>query len=431
MELNDLILVSVDDHVVEPPNMFDRHIPAAYKDLAPRIESANGVDVWVYEGQRLPNIGLNAVVGRPPEEYGCEPAAFDQMRAGCYDAKARVDDMSVNGVLGSLCFATFPGFAGALFLGAKDKTAAAVIIRAYNDWHLDEWCASAPGRFIPLALLPLWDIDLMVKEVRRVAAKGCHAISFPDNPAAKGLPSLHSDYWDPLWKVLSDNKVVICTHIGTGAGAPHASMDSPIDAWITTMPISIVNSAADWLFAPVFQKFPDLRLALSEGGIGWIPYFLERADFTYAHHRAWTNSNFGKELPSDLFNRNIISCFIDDNFGLANIDKFNADMVTWECDYPHSDTVWPKCPEYLWKGVQGMAPETINKITHLNAMREFSYDPFSVLGRANCTVGALRQQAAHVSVAPLQGLGGHNPVRNDGMPVTSGQIMKLFTSAVE
>lgn len=438
MEMNDLILVSVDDHIVEPPNMFDQHIPAAYKDKAPKIVNHNGNDFWMYEGRRLPNIGLNAVAGRPADEYGMEPAAFDQMRKGCYDVKARIGDMNANGVLGSLNFPTFVGFAGALFLGAQDKEAAKVIVSAYNDWHIDEWCGSAPGRFIPAAIIPLWDIDAAVAEARRVAAKGCHTITFPDSPVAKGLPSIHSGYWDPLFTVMCDNKMVVSAHIGSGGAAPHASMDAPIDAWITTMPISIVNAAADWLFSSVFKRFPDLKIALSEGGIGWIPYFLERADFTYRHHHAWTNSNFGGQLPSELFAKNFITCFIEDAFGLKNTDSLPLNMLMWECDYPHSDCTWPESVENLWKGLQGKPDDVINAVTHLNAMREFSYDPFSLFERDSCTVGALvgadctvaalRARAKDVDTSKVS-LGGINPSRNDGKPVTSGQIMKLFTDA--
>jgi predicted TIM-barrel fold metal-dependent hydrolase len=429
MKLEEMILVSVDDHLVEPPDMFDRHLPRAYRDKAPKIVSSEGNDSWVYEGRRLPNIGLNAVAGRPRNEFGCEPTAYRQMRRGCWDVKARIDDMNANGVLGSICFPTLPGFAGLLFSGAQDKQAAQVLLSAYNDWHIHDWCGSAPGRFIPLAILPLWDMDATVNEVRRVVAKGCHTVTFPDNPAPKGLPSIHDNYWDPLWTVLSDHDVAICAHIGTGYAPPHPSMESPIDAWITTMPMSIANAAADWLFASIWQRFPKLRIALSEGGIGWIPYFLERADFTYEHHRQWTNANFGKSRPSEVFNRHFLTCFIDDAFGLRSIDAINSKMVAWECDYPHSDSVWPKSPEYLWNSLKHLGDAQIDDITHLNAMRMFSYDPFPLLGRANCTVGALREQARDVDVAERPNLGGHNPMNPDGRPVTSGQVVKFFTGA--
>ena len=173
MRTEDMILVSVDDHVVEPPDMFDGHLPAKYKDLAPKvIQNADGNDVWLYEGQELPNIGLNAVSGKPPEEYGIEPTTFAEMRPGCYDIHERVRDMNANGVLGSMCFPSFPQFCGQLFSRTEDKTVALAMLQAYNDWHVDEWCGTYPGRFIPLSLPPIWDPQLMADEVRRMAEEG-------------------------------------------------------------------------------------------------------------------------------------------------------------------------------------------------------------------------------------------------------------------
>lgn len=427
MEMNDMILISVDDHVIEPPDMFKSHLPASMLDRAPKMATLkNGSDSWVYEGRSNPNFGLNAVVGRPLEEYGMEPASYSQIRKGTYQLAERIEDMNVNGVLASICFPTFPTFGGAFFLQAQDKEMTKAVISAYNDWHIDEWCGSAPGRFIPLAILPLWDIDACVAEAKRVAAKGCRTISFLDSPVAKGLPSIHSGYWDPLWEVLQENNIVISIHIGSGAFVPYASTDAPIDIWIATMPMYIANATTDWLFSHVFQKFPKLKIALSEGGIGWIPYLLERADFTYMHHKAWTNSNFGDMLPSDLFKRNFITCFIDDKFGLHNTHFMNIDKITWECDYPHSDTVWPNCPEALWESIKHLPKESIDKITHLNAMREFGFDPFAVMPRSESTVSALRAKATHVDTRPIAGQGGHNPSNSDGKPVTSAEVMKLF-----
>lgn len=429
MKLEDMILVSVDDHVIEPPGAFEKHMPARFKGREPRVEKRGGRDVWVFEGQATGYMGLNSVVGRPKEEYGMEPLGYDQMRRGTWDIKARVDDMNANGVLGSLCFPTFPGFAGQRFQQHSERDVAMAAIQAYNDWHLHDWCNAAPGRFIPLMLIPYWDTTLAVEEINRMARQGVHAMSFSDNPTLLGYPSIHDDYWDPIWKACSDNNIVICCHIGTGAKAPHASDLSPIDAWITSMPISIANSAADWLWAPMWKKYPSLRMALSEGGIGWIPYLLERADFTHRHHAAWTNADFNGKNPSDFFRKHIITCFIEDRFGLQNLDFINTDMVMWESDYPHSDCTWPNSPEVLWNDVQHLDKAMIDKITHLNAMREFSYDPFSVLDRKNCTVGALRSQAGHVNTAPALGLGGAKPEVEGKRPVTSGDINRMFQSA--
>ncbi len=426
MELDDLIIVSVDDHVVEPPDMFKDHMPRHLLDRAPKVVELRGGAAWEFEGVRMPNFGLNAVVGRPQEEYGFEPSAYADIRRGTYEVKARVDDMNVNGILGSICFPSFPTFAGAWFLGAKDKALASIVVSAYNDWHVHGWCEQAPGRFIPLAILPLWDIEACVAEAKRVAKLGVRTISFLDNPTAKGLPSIHSTHWDPLWRVMEDERMVISCHIGSGAAAPYPSADAPIDAWIVNMPMYIANAATEWLFSPVFKKFPALKIALSEGGIGWVPYWLERADFTFKHHSPWTHANFGGLLPSDLFARNFITCFIDDQFGLKNTDALNPDMITYECDYPHSDTLWPQAPEALWSSIKHLPDALIDKISHGNAMREFRYDPFSVLGRENCTVGALRAQATHIDTRAVAGLGGINPSNAQGRQVTAGEVARLF-----
>lgn len=435
MKMEDMIIVSVDDHVVEPADAFINHYPADKKDEAPRIIERNGQEVWWWNDIAFPTIGLNAVVGRPRSEYGVEPTRFEQLRPGTFNNAARVDDMNVNGILGSLNFPTFPKFAGGDFLAAADKSPDVALraIRGYNDWHVLEWCAGpGEGRLIPLIILPLWDMDATVAEMKRMSDLGVHAVSFPDNPALNGLPSLHNEYWEPFWKACVEYKMLINCHIGTGAQAMHASDETPISAWITTMPMSISNSAADWLFASFWKRYPDLRMALSEGGIGWIPYFLERADFTHEHHREWTFPDLAGSRPSDIFKKHIVTCFIDDQFGLKNVEYLNEDMVCYECDYPHSDTVWPNTPEYLWASVNGMKKETIDKVTHLNAMRLLNYDPFEKMGgRDKCTVSHLRFLGKDVDVSPREGLGG---LKSDSMtaigdarrPVTSGDIKKMF-----
>ena len=177
MDVGDLVMVSVDDHVIEPPHLFEGRLPARFRDRAPRlITRGDGTMAWVYEGQELPNVALNAVVGRPREELGFEPTTFDELRPGCYDIHARVKDMDANGVLGSLSFPSFPKFCGQLFMTTKDPEQAAAMVRAYNDWHVEEWAGSYPGRFIPLALPMLWDAEAAAAEVRSVGGVGVSCV---------------------------------------------------------------------------------------------------------------------------------------------------------------------------------------------------------------------------------------------------------------
>ena len=399
MRLEDLVLVSVDDHVVEPPDLFEGRLAAKYVDEAPKlIRKESGIDVWAFQGVELPNIGLNAVAGRPPEEYAMDPTSFDEMRPGCYDIHSRVKDMDANGVLGSMNFPSFPQFCGQLFArtASTDADLALALVQAYNDWHIEGWCGAYPGRFIPLALPTMWDPELMAAEVRRVAAKGCHAVTFSENPVALGYPSIHSGHWDPFFAACVDVGTVVCAHIGSSSKMVITAPDAPMDVLITLTPVNLVQAAADFVWSKVPQKFPELKYALSEGGIGWIPYFRERVDYTYEHHRFWTGQDMGDRSPSKVFDDQVICCWIDDPVGIEMRHKMNIDMITWECDYPHSDSTWPQSPEQFMKQMQaaGCSDAEIDKISHENAMRLFQYDPFTALGgKEHCTVGALRAQA--------------------------------------
>lgn len=431
MKMNDMVIISVDDHISEPPDMFKKHLSGSALASAPTLKvQDNGTTYWEYQGLKMPSVGLNAVVGRPLEEYGMEPTSFEQLRKGCYDSAARVDDMNVNGIAASLNFGSFPGFDGGRFHKVPDKALSLIHMRAYNDWHIDEWCGSHPGRFIPCALLPTWDMKATIEEIKRISKKGCTAISINENPTVQGLPSIHNAYWEPLWKAVTDHDLAVCLHIGAGNPAPHASMETPIEAWITTMPMSIATGAADWLNLAALHRYPTMKIALSEGGIGWIPYFLERADYSHARHKGWTNSVFsGDTKPSEVFRRHFLNCFIDDIFGLKNLDALNEDMVAYECDYPHSDSLWPEVPEYLWNSVQKLRSELVDKVTHKNAMRFFNFDLFKHHKRETMTVGALRAKAAAdgVDVTPKSS-GGAKPLAEGEMPrpITSGDLMKMF-----
>ena len=401
MKTEDMILVSVDDHVVEPPDLFEGHLRSEVHGSgahasSPRTTAPTSGSTTV---KSCPNIGLNAVSGRPPEEYGIEPTAFSEMRAGCYDIAKRVEDMNANGVLGSMCFPSFPQFCGQLFAALRGQGPRRWRCCAPTTTGTStSGVAATPGRFIPLALPVLWDPQLAADEVHRVARKGCHAVTFSENPEKLGYASFHSDYWDPFFAACEEEGTILCLHIGSSSELVITSIEAPINVMITLQPMNIVQAAADVLWSRVLQKFPGLRIALSEGGIGWIPYFLERVDYVYKNHRAWTGQKMDM-LPSELFKERIVTCFIDDAAGIEARSHLDIDMITWECDYPHSDSTWPESPELLARTLVGVPDDEVDKMTHLNAMRIFQYDPFAHRPREQCTVGALRAEAAGVDVS--------------------------------
>ena len=392
----DLILISVDDHIIEPPNLFDAHLPERYKADAPRIvRRDDGADVWRFGEVEVPNVALNAVAGRPKEEYGVEPQSLDEIRPGCYQVDERIKDMNACGLLASMNFPSFPGFAARLF-AVEDEEFGLALVRAYNDWHLDEWCGAHPGRFIPMALPVIWDAEKCAEEVRRVADKGCHSLSFTENPAALGYPSFHDSYWDPLWTAVCDTNTVLSIHLGSSGQLSFPAPDSPPDVMITLQPMNIQSAAADLLWSRVLKEFPAIRIALSEGSTGWVPYFLERVDRTYDMHHLWTGQDFGDRMPSDVFREHFLTCFISDHTGVYLRNQIGIDNISWECDYPHSDSAWPDAPEELAKLMTeaGVTEAEAAKITHENAMRWYSFDPFAHVPREQATVGALREAAA-------------------------------------
>lgn len=400
MHVDDLVLISVDDHLVEPPDLFDHHLPARFRDRAPRVvHTEAGDDVWVFGDAVIPNVGLNAVAGRPKDEYGVEPTAWDEMRAGCYDVHERVKDMNAAGVLASMNFPSFPGFSGRLFSAHPDKELALALIRAYNDFVLDEWCGQYPDRFIPMAMTPLWDAEAAAAEVHRVAAKGCHSLSFTENPLPLGFPSYHDESWDPLWTAVCDTETVVSVHLGSSGQLVVTAPDAPVDVMITLQPMNISTAAADILWSRVLKQFPAIKFALTEGGTGWIPYFLDRIDRTYDMHRAWTGQDFGDDLPSDVFRRHFLTCFIADPFGVATRHHVGMDNICWELDYPHSDSTWPTPGETLLAACAGVPDAEIDRMTHENAMRWYSFDPFAHRPRERATVAALRAESPGHDVA--------------------------------
>ena len=401
MNIDDMILVSIDDHVVEPPDMFDDHVPARWADQAPKVvHGEDGTDRWMFQGRETGMVGLNAVVSWPPEEWGLDPAGFAEMRPGAYDVDERVRDMDRNGILASMCFPTFAGFSGG-HLGSGRDELSRVMIQAYNDWHIDTFAASHPGRFIPLAITPTWDPQLMVEEIRRVAAKGARGVALPELPHIEGLPSYHDlDHWGPVFEALSDTGVVMCLHIGQGFAAINGAPDGPIDNFIILATQVSTIAAQDLLWGPAFRTYPDLKVAWSEAGIGWIPFYLDRCDRHYTNQR-WLDRDFGGKLPSEVFREHSLACFVSDPVALKVRHDIGIDVIAWECDYPHSDSIWPDAPESIHGelGGAGASDADIDQITWQNSSRFFDWDPFATIDRADASVGALRARATDVDTS--------------------------------
>lgn len=363
-------VISADDHVVEPPHTFEGRVPARLAERAPRVvEGDDGGQMWVYDGQQFPNVGFNAVVGRPVSEYSFEPARFDEMRRGAWDIEARLADMDLNGVYASVNFPSFlPGFAGQrLQLSTSDPELALACVRAWNDWHLEEWAGARPGRIIPCQLPYFLDPDVGAQEIYRNAERGFKGVTFSEGPQHLGLPSLHSGHWDPIMRACAETGTVVNLHIGSSGISPSTADDAPSDVIGVLFFGYAMFAAVDWLYSRIPVRFPDIKLCMSEGGIGWVAGLLDRLDHMLSYHEMY-GTWAGIELtPAEVLQRNFWFCAVEDQSSFALRHRIGVDHILVESDYPHCDSTWPNTQAVLEKEIGGLPAEDIRKITWENA----------------------------------------------------------------
>ncbi len=371
-------------------------LPAKHRDKAPRVERRGigtmrhvgggtyeqtfdpegpQADCWVYEDLVYIHKRHVAAVGFDRDDMTMTPITYDEMRPGCYEPKARVDDMELNWVEASLSFPRFPRFCGQTFMEAKDRELAEACVYAYNDWMVEEWCGDSGGRLIPLPIIPLWDAELAAAEVRRNAARGVHAVCFSEIPAVLGLPSIHTGDWDPFFAACAETRTVVCMHIGSSSKMPATSGDAPVAVAATLSFGNAMASLTDFLFSGVLVRFPDLKLAYSEGQIGWIPYILERADDVWLEHRAWGGvRDIVPEPPSTYYYRQVFGCFFRDRHGIESLQSVGVDNITFETDYPHTDSTWPHTKKVAQELMAGLPDDVVRKLVRGNAIRMLELD---------------------------------------------------------
>ena len=356
-------IISVDDHVVEPPDLWTSRLPSKYADRCPRVERDSAVfnfeggvfsyekgveegtpcDWWLYDDLIYPFPKLSAAVGF--ENLDVEPVTFDEIRPGSWIQSERLADMDANHVDVSICFPNvLPRFCGQTFLEREDKELALLCVKAYNDWMIDEWCAgNGKGRLIPLTLIPLWDPIEAAEEVHRCASKGSFAVAFSENPYHLGLPSIHdkNHFWDPFFSACQETETVVCMHIGSSSKMPSTSPDAPFSVPSTITFANAMGSMCDYILSGIFVRFPKLKIAYAEGQVGWMPYVVERMDKIWEERG---DASFGIDLPdppSSYIPNHIWGCIFDDEIGLKNRDIIGMNQICFEVDFPHADTTFP------------------------------------------------------------------------------------------
>ena len=365
-------VISVDDHLVEPPGMFEDRLPAGLQDRAPRVvETPQGHQVWEFEGNRYTQVGMNAVAGRRPDTVRLEPFRFDQMRPGCWDIEARVRDMDVNGVWASLNFPSMiTGFCGRVFSQASDPALGLAVTRAWNDWLHDEWWSPHPERIIPLGITFLTDPVAGAEEIRRNAARGFRSVTLPERPHRIGLPSLFSGWWDPIVDACAETDTVISLHVGS-SGMAEMPADGPlVQLGATLFGQMSLSACAEWLWSGYAVRHPGLKIAMSEGGIGWVAMLLDRLDNMVDR----SGYGLGWELrPAEVLQRNFWFCTLDDPSTIDTRHRIGIEHVMVETDYPHGDGTWPDTQEVIERCWGHVPADELRLLTHLNAARLYRH----------------------------------------------------------
>jgi predicted TIM-barrel fold metal-dependent hydrolase len=389
-------IVSVDDHLVQPPDLWVKRVPGRFREDAPHVIQVDGHDAWVFGDEVHDSLGMADVVGkyaaqgRSGSDEGVDDdrssekfhllSRYADIRPAAYDAVARLEDMDKGGILAQLCFPEVLGFAGQRLSLHPDKELALASVRAYNDFVLDEWCGAAPGRYIPMTIVPLWDGRLASEEAERCAAKGAKAIAFPENPFPLGLPSIHDKgrFWDPLFNVVQETGMPLAMHMGSSSTMPKVAPDAPVLVAHSLFFCNTSYSLVDWLMSDNFERFPNLKCFWAEGEIGWMPYVFHRLDWKWHVSGEWTGHPLPNP-PSTYVKDHVFACFIDDPVGITLRDEIGIDQIMIEVDYPHSDSTWPNSPQVAMEQLAHLPHEEMVKITRGNAERLFNFQP-SALG---------------------------------------------------
>ncbi len=393
------LIISVDDHIMEPRDLWQRELPPALRDRGPRVvrervrlefkgghygfhrDDPDGgwCDVWLFDDLVVPTGLLHATAGIPREEQRNVPATYDDFRTGTWDQSARLADMDLNHVEAAINYPNvFPRFAGQGFAERPDKDLALTCLRIYNDWMIDVWCGGAGrGRLIPLTLVPLWDCAMAADEVRRCAAKGSHAIAFSENPFKLGFPSLYSGDWDVLWAACEETDTNVSMHIGSSSSMPTTSDDAPLATSMSMYAQNAQGSLCDWVFSGTLSRFSDIKISYAESQVGWMPFQLERMDAVWREGRGGVG---GPVLPSDQARDRVFGCVFDDLHGLKCRADVGVDQILFETDYPHSDGTFPhsrKVAHELFVAA-GMDATDCYKVLRGNAIAAYGLHRFGI-----------------------------------------------------
>jgi predicted TIM-barrel fold metal-dependent hydrolase len=370
-------IISADDHLLEPGDLFLNRLPSKLRDNAPHLgPGEDGAPWWVVEDTQVPILMVNGASGRTMSEWGLTASRpDDEFRRGVWDPKARLVDMDMTGVWASLCFpSSLFGFAGSRYSKMSDNELGLACVRAYNDWNVEEWCGTAPERYIPCQVPWLADAEIAAAEVYRNAERGVRAVSFSENPEKLGFANIYDRSWDPFFRACEETQTVVNLHVGS-SGTTHKPSSVSHEAVLAALfPASGFEALIDWVYSGILLRFPTLTIALSEAGVSWVPMAQERLRRAYRQAsstgQGWPS---GAPSPLDIVDRNFVFTSIEDPSGFRMLDLIGEDKVMVETDFPHYDSTWPESQAMIRMELEGLPHHVVRKVCFENAARIYRH----------------------------------------------------------
>jgi predicted TIM-barrel fold metal-dependent hydrolase len=377
-------IVSADVHILEPPDIWEKHLPKKYAEHAPRlVKDEEGGDAWQYAYGPPDPIGLVSTPGKRFEEFRWFGVSYDEIRPGCYDGKARLQDMDIDGVDAEIIFP--PQRTIGHWLGMPDEEVSLAGIDAYNEFVFDEFAAADPERLFPCYQIPNLGVETAIKYLHKAVEKGAHTVVISSWPSGGEHISPEDD---AFWAACVEARMPVNIHISLmsraagvkayeagqkvtsevrrGAGAANQrAVGAMSGVFARTTPVLV-----GFMFSGVLDRFPDLQIVLTEIGVGWIPHYLEQLDDRYWRNRGWGEITI-KEPPSYYWYKNFAATFMVDFTGVQMRHMVGVDNMMWSTDYPHHGNDWPYSRKTINEMMVGVDPDERYRIVAGNAVRIF------------------------------------------------------------
>jgi len=368
-------VISVDDHVVEPPDLWTQCVSqATWGDRIPHVlAQADGTERWIIDGQVKTGNSL-AATGALSKDRGSEPQTWREVPQGAYDPQARLAAMDSDSIDFSVLYPSAAGVSGEGIGAIKDLELQIECARVYNDWIIDVWAASSP-RFVPQAILPAGSIEAAVAEARRAAGRGHKGVIMPAQPSQinPAVPHLYMPDWDALWTTIQELDIPVCFHAGS---APSVMFEiSPAYDTAGARAFDNVRQSAGsaalingMVLSGILYRFPKLQPVFSASAIDYVPFALEALDHQWERQRLAENEGFAQR-PSEIFHR---QCFVTtwkEKVGLRNRNYVGTDRILWESEFPRSASTYPETARMIENNFAEVPAQERELILWRNAAR--------------------------------------------------------------